>query len=534
MAASSWFVRPVGAHGNTQNGQSYETAWCGWTAIQWGAGKVTTGDTLYVCGAHSYSSIILLGGVDGVTISGDYPLESGSLSFTGGSSYFNVNRSSTTVESLTISSDGRCIVPGGTPQNGFTLRNCTINGSSLPCIEFLSINTWGWINTTIDGNTFNGGAVGGTAGAAIWWFPQTAITTYHENLKITNNRFNGCSSSQGTIVLLATTTAAATVHIYDLDIHGNTFTNCGGTAIKAYVPVTGRNKGVKIYRNRINNQLRVGDLGGGIAVGGFAQTDTVGFGQNVIEYNVADGLQGTTGFANIMYGSYVVRYNVARNISSVIYDGCGLLFDLGADDCEGYGNYFENLSGTAGDFTAGAGIGIIYSATNITCYGNVFKNCHVGILYGNQATGRVSSIYNNTFIDCVLAGVFANETSYPADSNYVKNNIFTAKTGSAVAIRYLTGTWNRENNNCFYGFSAGTQSLHASTKTVDPKVDSAYITNNSSLVGAGENLGGYDYNGFPFPAAPTIGAIQRRRRSRIIPAKTLRTSPRTTARGRVR
>src|SRR5687768_7454743 len=209
---AEWFVCPDTSHSGTRNGQSYDFAWGGWSEIVWGTSGVNTGDTLYICGAHTYTSIIALGNVTGVTIRGDHSSESGSLSFRGNNIYFNINRNSTTVEALTITSENRCIVPAGTPLNGLTIRNCTLNGSNLPAIEFLAINTWGWVNTTIDGNTFNGG-VGGGGGAAITWWPQTAITTYHENLKITNNTFNGCSATQGVIVLLGTTTSAATIHI---------------------------------------------------------------------------------------------------------------------------------------------------------------------------------------------------------------------------------------------------------------------------------------------------------------------------------
>ncbi len=303
---ADWFVRPNTSHSGTRNGTSYATAWGGWDEIVWGASGVNTGDTLYVCGAHSYTAVkSITAAVTGITIRGDNAAEAGSLSFTGTNIYFNVNRSSTTVQSLTITSQDRCIVPSGTPQTGFTLKNCTLNGSSMPCVDFLAINTWGWINTVIDGNTFNGG-VGGGAGAAISWWPTTAITTYHENLKITNNTFNGCSAAQGVIVLLGTATSASTVHIYDLEVSGNTFTNCGGTAIKAHVPKFGQNKGIKVFANTITNQVRVGDLGGGMSIGGFVQSTTANFGQNVIEHNYADGLQGTSGFANIFYGSYIV------------------------------------------------------------------------------------------------------------------------------------------------------------------------------------------------------------------------------------
>jgi hypothetical protein len=389
---------------------------------------------------------------------------------------------------------------------GFSIKNCTFNGSSFPCIEFLSINTWGWVNTTIDGNTFNGGVDGG-AGAAISWWPMSAINTYHENLKITNNTFNGCSAAQGVIVLLATATSASTVHIYDLEVSGNTFINCGGTAIKAYVPQAGRNKGLKVSNNTITNQLRVGNLGGGIAVGGFVQTDTANFGPNVIEHNVADGLQGTTGFANVFYGSYIVRHNTAKNISSVIYDGFGILFDFGTDGAVAYGNYFENLSGPT-DFTAGAGLGVIQEATNVTCYGNVVKNCYMGVFYGNQTSGRVSSIFNNTFIDCHLAAIHGNPTTFPADSNYCRNNIFTAKSATAKTIRFDSGTWNRESSNVFYGFGTGTQAIHASSLATNPDLDTDYRPKASQVKRSGVYLGGKDYYGKQFYDTPNIGAVE--------------------------
>lgn len=501
---ANWFVRPNTSHSGTRNGLAYASAWGGWTEIVWGASGVNTGDTLYVCGAHSYTAVIEPGAA-GVTIRGDNASEAGSITFSGVNVYFNANKSNTTFQALTITSGDRCIMPAAIAITGLTIRNCTFNGSSLPVIEFRSATGGNWTNTTIDSNTFNGGT-GGGAGAAISWWPQSAITTYHENLKITNNTFNGCSAAQGVIVLLGTPTSAATVHIYDLEVSGNTFTDCGGTAIKAYVPQTGRNKGVKVYGNTITNQSRVGDLGGGITLGGFVQTDTANFGQNVVEHNYADGLQGTTGFANIMYGSYIIRHNTAKNISSIIYDGTALLFDHGADGCIAYGNYFENMSGPT-DFTAGAGIGIIYEATNITCYGNVFKNCYMGVFYGNQTSGRVSNIYNNTFLDCVLAGIHGNPTTFPSDSNYCKNNIFTAASGAALAIRYDSGTWNRETTNVFYGFGTGTQAISSTSLSVNPDIDGDYRPQSASVKRKGAYLGGKDFYGKRFYNPPNIGGV---------------------------
>lgn len=514
-----WFVRPNTSHSGTRNGSTSEAAWGGWSEVEWGPGKVNTGDTLYVIGAHSYGSIIAIGNATssatGVTIRGDHASGAGSMTFSGGSFYLNVNKNNTTIQSLTITSSGRCIVPSGTPLVGFTIKNCTLNGSNVPAIEFLAVNDWGWTDTLIDGNTFNCGSGGSITGIA--WWPQSPVNTYHERLKITNNNFIGGAGNQGVSAFLAHPNALevspgvpSNVHMYDVEIIGNTFTNCGGTAIKAYVPEYGRNRGLKVQRNRMINMKRVGDLGGGIAVGGFIQSTTAGFGPNVIEHNYADGLEGTSGFANIMYGSYIARYNTAKNISSIIYDGVGLLFDLGANGCVAHSNYFENLSGTPGDFSAGAGIGVIFSATNITCYGNVIKNCHVGVLYGNQSSGSVSNIFNNTFINCKLAGVFGNETTHPTDANVVKNNVFTAGDPTAKAIRYLSGAWNKESTNVFHGFAVGTQALHATSKSSDPQISSEGRPKaGSPVIAAGAHIqrcAGADRKTFQNP--PSIGAYE--------------------------
>src|SRR5688500_17271540 len=127
---ADWFVRPNTSHSGTRNGTSYANAWGGWSEVQWGVGKVTTGDTLYICGAHAYAAVIEPGAA-GVTIRGDYVTEAGSITFTG-ANYFNLNKSSSTIEALTITSENRCIMPAAISITGFTLKNCTLNGSGLP------------------------------------------------------------------------------------------------------------------------------------------------------------------------------------------------------------------------------------------------------------------------------------------------------------------------------------------------------------------------------------------------------------------
>ena len=98
----------------------------------------------------------------------------------------------------------------------------------------------------------------------------------------------------------------------------------------------------------------------------------------------------------------------------------------------------------------------------------------MGVFYGNQTSGRVSNIFNNTFINCDLAAIHGNPTTFPADSNICKNNIFTAKNPGAFDIRYDSGSWNRESNNVFFGFKSGTQALNASSLNVNPDLDPNY------------------------------------------------------------
>ncbi len=72
-----------------------------------GDGKVGAGDTLYVCGAHSYDNAVLLtsSGSAGsvITIDGSYSGDTGSITFTVGTyPYMNFTGSYVTIKNLTI------------------------------------------------------------------------------------------------------------------------------------------------------------------------------------------------------------------------------------------------------------------------------------------------------------------------------------------------------------------------------------------------------------------------------------------------
>jgi len=87
--AATWYVRPRGSGGATHDGRSYETAWNGVNAIAWGAGGVSAGDTLYMCGifdrdTEANPNALLWVQASGsagnpITIRGDYPGDPGWL-----------------------------------------------------------------------------------------------------------------------------------------------------------------------------------------------------------------------------------------------------------------------------------------------------------------------------------------------------------------------------------------------------------------------------------------------------------------------
>ena len=141
---AEWFVRPDASHSGTRDGTSYDYAWGGWSAIVWGGGSgVAAGDTLYVCGAHSYSAQITIGAHGALvssrtTIRGDYASDPGALVFTG-SSWLFIGRDYTTIQNLTITAGtAYCIYLYGALLTGVTIQGCTLNGG--PTLQIVNIH----------------------------------------------------------------------------------------------------------------------------------------------------------------------------------------------------------------------------------------------------------------------------------------------------------------------------------------------------------------------------------------------------------
>ncbi len=294
----------------------------------------------------------------------------------------------------------------------------------------------------------------------------------------------------------------------DIVVSGNTFIACGAIMMMIYGPdVYGRNTGIKVCNNIIRNQTLVGIVGGGIVLGGFAQSLTANFGENVVRDNEAYELNGMSGFVNLFYGTYKVFDNYADGIDTPTIDGNGVLFDHGCDGCEAFGNEFRNIRGTRVDGYYEGGFGIlVLDATNCKAYGNVIDGCVTGVAFGSKGPGQSSNIFNNTFRNCSQSGAYVGAADLT--NNLVRNNIFTASRNTIPAVKNSAGTWTGEANNCFHGFGeASKHKLHSTSNTVDPQLDGNHRPRSTALVRKGTYLGGMDFNGKRFYNPPNIGAV---------------------------
>jgi hypothetical protein len=521
---ADWFVRPDTSHSATRDGTSFATAWGGWTEIVWGTGGILAGDTLYVCDSHTYGAIIGVGGQvatqgSRITVRGDYAGHPGTITFTPGAFYIDANRNYMTFTALTLNGGNNAVIsPGGTPSKELQITNCTINCGTDAAIKFRAFNTWGYEDTIISGNTFNGGS-GSVGGGCIQWYVTGAVSSTIKRMMISNNTFSGNSAQRSTILLKALYgTALETCTIEDLIVSGNTFENCYGVAVeleckKTVSTVTvGACAGLKVYDNVITNQGQVGILGGGIVPSGFELSTTADFGSNDIYNNWCSGLHGLSGFCNPLYGTYRIFNNYAENISTTNIDGCGVLPDHGCHDTVIFCNEFRDIHGDGSATYTATGFGIlVLDATNITCYGNLIVNCQVGVGFGNKTStvsgvSQSSNIFNNTFANCAQHGAYlvggADNTT-----NIVRNNIFTTS-NSMAAVKVDSLAWTGESSNCFYGFSTSpSHILAASTVTSDPQLDTAYRPQAAAVKRTGLYLGGKDVYGKHFYDPPNMGAV---------------------------
>src|SRR6476646_3156549 len=133
---TTWYARPDTSHSGTRNGTSYATAWGGWTEIVWGASGVNAGDTLYICGAHTYSAQTTIGAhgsssdANRTTIRGDYAADPGSITYSG-AAWMDSVRNYTSLVALTIIGTTTAGYNGiyQSAAAGFVVDGCTFSGA---------------------------------------------------------------------------------------------------------------------------------------------------------------------------------------------------------------------------------------------------------------------------------------------------------------------------------------------------------------------------------------------------------------------
>lgn len=493
---TTWYVRPDTSHNGTRDGTSYATAWGGWSEITWGVGGVVGGDTLYVCGAHSYAAAITVGAHTGsslatrCTISGDYTADPGSLTFTTNGDFLQNDRAWTRITGLTFTAAGtgasnnNCIFVTDTATN-CKYDNNIFNGTDTAAIfSFFATTGQDHADVEISDNVFNGGG-GSTGGAIAWPVVNTSALSTMTRLSILRNEFRNVSANNDQVIHLRwENDTDASNKITDLRIEDNIFDTFKGLALRigGDYTVVGISPGLSIKNNTFKNgSLSNSALGGAI----FVKCASSGLVGGEISGNRAYNVTGAAGFVDLLYCSGIrVEGNECDGIYTTTIDGNGVLFDLGCTSCVANSNTFKNMPGKSGASNSGVGI-MVLDATNIQCSGNIVIGCKWGVHLGAAGSGQSCVVANNTVVECFDGAVFTTATADLANCT-VKNNIFV---GDGYSVYDQTAVaWSAENNNCFYGFASGTSNhtLGAQSVTTNPKLQANYRPSPESSPGAGD------------------------------------------------
>lgn len=500
---ATWYVRPDTSHSGTRNGTSYATAWGGWSEVVWGVGGVVGGDTLYVCGTHSYAAAITVGAHGGsslatrCTISGSYTSDPGSLTFTTNGDFLQNDRAWTRVTGLTINAattgatNNNCIFHTGTADNCLYDFNVLNGSATAVAFSFYGETGHHHLNVEIADNTFNGGG-GANGGAIAWLVSTTSAASTLTNITVQRNTFRDVTNNNNNVIGFRTEddTDASSV-MTGIVIDDNDFLNTKGVVLRLYHGHATLGIGGTLYvRRNIIVDAAISDqaLGGAIHPRGFSSGE--------ISHNI---IRSVTGDAGGIDFQLCVGLKIHNNEIDDVYtnniDGNGILFDApGSNYCVAWGNRIGNCYGKAGVFNSGVGIMFLEGVGN-QAFGNVVSDCVHGLHIGAQDSGQSCRAYNNTFVNISDYGISTTATADLANCN-VKNNIFQ---GDGYSVYDQTAVaWSAENYNVFYGFSSGASNhtLGAQSITSNPLLDASYRPMaGSPCIGAGVYIKGARHMG---------------------------------------
>lgn len=517
---ATWFVRPNISHSATRNGESYATAWGGWSEILWGIvatiPKVSPSDTLYVCGAHTATTTLSLGAhgatspANAVVIRGDYFGGAGSFVFSS-LGFLSATRQWTEFRKLAFfgAPDKPCIA--SSMANGLIIDSCDFSGGKIGVyLDSMTQFRSAWItNNTIHGQT------GAGQGAGISHVTVSTATGFVcSGIRIIGNTIYN-SDLYG--ISVNTTSASETTASYDdYFVQQNEVYNCAGTSI--YLKACNGDQtteptiwspGLVVSDNYIHNcGTTAGASGnhGGLLIMGF-NTPLI-YNNDVWDCYVTGGGIQTAKNKNVQIWNNDIR-RIRSGTPTVGYqnglpiDGQGIFTDLLTHGGLVQGNYIYDCADT-GNNGSGAGLAL-WKCNDVEYVGNVVENCYRGVTFGNPAE-TANVIRNNTFINCNVG--FSKVGITTILGNLVAKNNLLVNCATAFYFPGANPSITADFNNMYgsttryTGISAG-----ANDTIINPVLDANYRPTVTLMKRTGLPLGGKDYYGKQFYNPPNIGAV---------------------------
>lgn len=403
-------VRPTGAHGNTPDGLTYNTAWLGLSTIVWA--DLTAGSTLNVWGTHQISAQFqpgIHGGAAGnpVTIymnpSSNDP---GIFDVTGAGNVWAGNARPYTVWDGGVFKGNDTQAFYHQPSAKFnTFRNCTFIGRKIAAGSIFNMEH---ASGTHQGIVFDGCTFTGTARYGLRWLPSDSVTPSQLiDITVQNCTFIDLNTERAALEFRTNANGSvpnSNTWMRGIKVVNSTFKNIYGYCVEISDIATsmGGSSGIEItdnvFQDSYSSTVNMNDqLGGALAICGFAKVN----GQyNKIARNYIKNITGLAGGIDIFQGSYLIIDNYIDTIYTLPgkIDGTGIIFDSGSNDVIATRNKIMNIYGDVTANNEGSGSGFtMLQAQNVKVFGNTVSGCRIGISYGNPIIPGLPPITSITF-----------------------------------------------------------------------------------------------------------------------------------------
>jgi hypothetical protein len=483
----------------------------------WGAGGVSLGDTLYVCGAHTYGASISVGAhlaasePERVTISGAAPEESGSITFSA-SGTFTLARAWTTLRDISVFGFNANVpvvdISLNSTQNRI-VRSRIVGGGNGLCVQLNATASTSLADIRIEDCEFSGQINSGQAIIHLNALAAGSVVIC-DGLTVSGCSFSVTNAKQGVRVFFAAT-VDATSKVRNFVAKNNRLTRCSTAFIifnAAGRPIT--NEGLSIRGNDVRD-LPVDAAGeGGLALL-TGVTSSAELGAPRVEGNRAINMVGTWGgvFFNDCTGLEILNnYFDGITTTTAQNRGHGVAVSSAVTGAVIADNVFRNIVGVA-SADSGAAINFRGGGASVAVYNNLVIGCDHFIRSTNAGAGCV--VEHNTAFEVRQSAI--ENTGATINNVVARNNFFVAGLPAAESVNNSSTAWTNENFNAFCGFAAPVgHSLGANSITPSlPKLtDGGKPDAGSVLEGAGTTTTRTtDFLGAARSATtPTIGVME--------------------------